>query len=65
MSDRSVLMLPGTMLDARLYAHQLAHLEGEHELTIGDLTHSSSIAELAADVLRDAPPRFALIGLSM
>jgi pimeloyl-ACP methyl ester carboxylesterase len=65
MSERSVLMLPGMMLDARLYAHQLAHLEGEHELTIGDLTRFSSIAELAADVLRDAPPRFALIGLSM
>ena len=58
-------MLPGMMLDARLYAHQLAQLEGEHELMVGDLTRSSSIAELAADVLRDAPPRFALIGLSM
>jgi pimeloyl-ACP methyl ester carboxylesterase len=58
-------MLPGMMLDARLYAHQLAHLGGAHATMVGDLTRSSSIAELAADVLRDAPQRFALVGLSM
>ena len=61
----SVVMLPGMMLDARLYAHQLAHLAGANTTMVGDLTRSSSIAELAADVLQDAPPRFALVGLSM
>lgn len=61
----SVVMLPGMMLDARLYAYQLAHLAGAHTTMVGDLTRSSSVTELAADVLRDAPRRFALIGLSM
>jgi pimeloyl-ACP methyl ester carboxylesterase len=53
------------MLDARLYAHQTAFLSQAYPTTIGDLTRSSSVAELAADVLREAPARFALIGLSM
>jgi pimeloyl-ACP methyl ester carboxylesterase len=58
-------MLPGMMLDARLYAHQMAELAHCSTTVVGDLTRSSSISELAQDVLRDAPPRFALIGLSM
>jgi pimeloyl-ACP methyl ester carboxylesterase len=58
-------MLPGMMLDARLYAHQRAKLAHSYTTVIGDLTRSSSISTLAQDVLRDAPPRFALIGLSM
>jgi pimeloyl-ACP methyl ester carboxylesterase len=58
-------MLPGMMLDARLYAHQMAELAHCYTTFVGDLTRSSSISELAQDVLRDAPPRFALIGLSM
>jgi pimeloyl-ACP methyl ester carboxylesterase len=65
MSASSVLLLPGMMLDARLYAHQLTHFDVGHAPLVGDLTRSSSIADLAADVLQDAPPKFALVGLSM
>jgi pimeloyl-ACP methyl ester carboxylesterase len=65
MSPPSVLMLPGMMLDARLYAHQRAEFAHSYTTVVGDLTRSSSISELAQDVLRDAPSRFALIGLSM
>jgi pimeloyl-ACP methyl ester carboxylesterase len=65
MSAASVVLLPGMMLDARLYAHQLAHLSPAASVTVADLGRSSSVAGLAADVLRDAPPQFALVGLSM
>ena len=65
MFPNSVLMLPGMMLDARLYAHQLARLSGAYATSFGDLTRSSSIPGLARDVLEDAPERFALIGLSL
>jgi pimeloyl-ACP methyl ester carboxylesterase len=58
-------MLPGMMLDARLYAYQSAKLAPSYATVVGDLTRSSSISALAQDVLGDAPERFALIGLSM
>ena len=58
-------MLPGMMLDARLYAYQIAKLAPFYATMVGDLTRSSAISELAQDVLGDAPERFALIGLSM
>lgn len=53
------------MLDARMYAHQLEHFAARYATSVGDITRSSSISQLGADVLRDAPPRFALVGLSM
>jgi pimeloyl-ACP methyl ester carboxylesterase len=65
MQAQSVLLLPGMMLDGRMYAHQLEHFAAHYDTSVGDITRSSSIAELAADVLREAPPRFALVGLSM
>lgn len=65
MSAPSILMLPGMMLDARLYAHQLVGLADSYAAVVADLTRSSSMAALAKDVLKDAPPRFALVGLSM
>lgn len=53
------------MLDQRLYARQIAALRTCADVRVGDITRSESIGNLAADVLRDAPPRFALAGLSM
>jgi pimeloyl-ACP methyl ester carboxylesterase len=61
----SLLLLPGMMLDRRMYEPQLSSLSGNFTTIVADLTRSSSIGQLAADVLRDAPPQFALIGLSM
>ena len=65
MSLPPVLLLPGMMLDQRAYAGQLASLARLTEVMIGDIGQSESIVAIAADVLRTAPPRFALVGLSM
>ena len=65
MAPSSVLLLPGMMLDQRLFSHQLAALGDAYATVVGDLTRSESVDELAEDVLRDAPPRFGLVGLSM
>lgn len=59
-----VLFLPGMMLDGRVYAGTLAGL-GEHAAVVGDTTGADSIAALADAILHRAPPRFALVGLSM
>ena len=59
-----LVLIPGMMCDARMWGGLPAALhprEVIHALPIG----AETILELAAEVLRTAPPRFALAGLSM
>lgn len=66
MSDRfPLILLPGMPLDGALWEHQTRHLADVSEPTVGDLTGQEAMAALAAAVLAQAPPRFALAGLSM
>lgn len=58
-------MLPGTLCDARLWAHQTQDLVDIAAPSVGDLTRDSAIAAMAARALAAAPPRFALAGLSL
>ena len=64
-----VLLLPGMMCDHRLFAYQIAHLERDTARQLMVLTPTldtaSSMPELAADLLKTAPPLFSLCGLSM
>ena len=64
MSD-PIVLLPGLLCDHRLYAGQLPALEARGDVMVGDLTCRDSIPGLAAQILDEAPPRFALVGLSM
>lgn len=59
-----LLLIPGMMCDARMWGGLPAALhprEIGHALPMGHDTMQA----LAAEILRDAPPRFALAGLSM
>ncbi len=60
-----LILLPGMMCDGRLFTHQMAAFSTERLVTVGALTGAASFADLAAAILRNAPPRFALAGLSM
>jgi pimeloyl-ACP methyl ester carboxylesterase len=60
-----LVLLPGTLCDARLWAPQLADLSDVAQCGVGDLSGDESIAGLASSVLDSAPPRFALAGLSL
>jgi len=60
-----LLLLPGLLNDARLWAAQLEGLAGTAECRTGDLTAADNIPDLARAVIAAAPPRFALGGLSM
>jgi pimeloyl-ACP methyl ester carboxylesterase len=60
-----LVLLPGMMCDARLFAPQVAALSARRTVQVAALTGHATMAALAAEVLRDAPPRFALAGLSM
>jgi pimeloyl-ACP methyl ester carboxylesterase len=60
-----LVMLPGMMCDARLFAPQLAAFSGQRNVMVGAMVGQADMAALARQVLQDAPPQFALMGLSM
>ncbi|MEM1379627.1 MAG: alpha/beta fold hydrolase [Pseudomonadota bacterium] len=63
---RHVVFLPGFLCDQRLFSSQREALFAQGiQSSVADLTGAASIERLAAQVLRAAPDRFALVGLSM
>ena len=64
MNDPLVL-LPGMMCDARLYGPQITAFSHERSVMVTPIGDHDTVAALAVDVLADAPPVFALAGLSM
>ncbi|MZR14556.1 alpha/beta fold hydrolase [Maritimibacter sp. DP07] len=60
-----LVLLPGMMCDARLFFPQIAALSGRRSVMTAPIGGADSMAALARRVLADAPPRFALAGLSM
>ncbi|MBL8525775.1 MAG: alpha/beta fold hydrolase [Betaproteobacteria bacterium] len=62
---QNLVLLPGLLCDERLYRAQIDDLADIARCSVADLTVADSITELAAEVLKHSPPRFALAGLSM
>jgi pimeloyl-ACP methyl ester carboxylesterase len=60
-----LLLLPGLLLDERLYKHQVDALQDVTKIQVPDLTQDDTISAMATRVLSAAPERFALCGLSM
>ncbi|WP_068115919.1 alpha/beta fold hydrolase [Tropicimonas marinistellae] len=60
-----LVLLPGMMCDARLFGPQFAAFSGRVPLVSFPIGNAASMAQLARGVLKHAPPRFALAGLSM
>lgn len=66
MAERTPLvLLPGLLCDAALWRAQTDALADVAAPHVPDLTGRDSVADLAAEVLSEAPGRFALAGLSM
>jgi len=59
------LLVPGLNCDARVYAGVARVLWPYGPITIANHTAGDTIATIAAAILADAPPRFALAGFSM
>ena len=59
-----LVLLPGHMCDARLFAPLVEALP-DRVCLVGDLTADDNVAAMARRVLASAPQRFALLGLSM
>lgn len=60
-----ILLVPGLNCSPRLYAAQLPALWAQGPVTVASHIHDETMEAIAARILADAPPRFALAGLSM
>jgi pimeloyl-ACP methyl ester carboxylesterase len=60
-----VVLIPGLLASARLYAAQIPELWRCGAVMIADHTRDTSMERIAQRLLAAAPPRFALAGLSM
>ncbi len=66
MSTReTVILVPGLLCDADVWAHQIAALSPRYEVIVPDLTRHDSLQGMAAHILEGAPERFSIIGHSM
>ena len=63
MAAKNVLLLPGMMCDARMWAGQIEAIE--RPVSVPDLSVHDNFVDMAASVLGNAPDRFAVAGLSM
>ncbi|MBJ6126041.1 alpha/beta fold hydrolase [Microvirga splendida] len=61
----TLVLIPGLACTSRLFEPQVAALAGERTILIADHTRDDSIPAIAARLLREAPERFAVAGLSM
>lgn len=60
-----LVLIPGLLCDAELWAHQVRHLSDLADCRIADTLAADSMDGLAAAILARAPTHFALAGLSM
>lgn len=60
-----LLLVPGLLCSARLYAPQVVALWPYGPVMVADHRRDADVQAIAARVLANAPPRFALAGLSM
>ncbi|WP_170465135.1 alpha/beta fold hydrolase [Ruegeria arenilitoris] len=60
-----LLLLPGLMCDARVFAPQVAHFSRQRAVTVAPVSLGERIEEIASGLLDQLPHRFALAGLSM
>ncbi|MBF9232490.1 alpha/beta fold hydrolase [Microvirga alba] len=63
--SETLILVPGLGNTPRLYEPQIAVLSSGRKIIVADHMRDDSIAAIAARLLKDAPERFALAGLSM
>lgn len=65
MGTLPLILIPGMMCDARLFHPQIAAFSGWCSLHLPPISQHDSVEAIAAEILQNAPPQFALAGLSM
>jgi pimeloyl-ACP methyl ester carboxylesterase len=62
---QAIVLVPGLNCSPRLYTAQLPALWRFGQVAVADHTRDDTMAAIARRILAEAPPRFALAGLSM
>ncbi len=65
MTELPIVLVPGLNCSARLYAEQIPALWRFGPVIVADHTRDETMDAIARRILANAPPRFALAGLSM
>lgn len=65
MSSMPFLLIPGLNSTPEVFRHAIPALWSFGPVTVANHTDGEGVAGIAAAILRDAPPRFALLGFSM
>jgi len=60
-----VVLVPGLLCSSEIFAAQIPQLWALGPVTVASTLEGDRIEDAAASILRDAPPRFALAGISM
>ncbi len=60
-----LMLLPAMGCDGRLWAHQILDLADVAQPEFNDLSQDDTLEAMAARVLAEAPPRFAVAGVSL
>ena len=61
----NLVMIPGLLCSDALFADQIAGLKDHATVSIGRVLKQNNLANMASEILRVAPPTFALAGLSL
>ncbi|MGB7437465.1 MAG: alpha/beta hydrolase [Candidatus Acidiferrum sp.] len=61
----SLVLIPGLLCDRRLWHDQIEALGANYEVLVADITQDSTLSEMTASVLTQAPERFSLAGFSL
>ncbi|MDP3494060.1 MAG: alpha/beta fold hydrolase [Hyphomonadaceae bacterium] len=65
MSGTPIVFIPGLMCTGRIYQHQIEELGQTHPLLLANHWSAPTMKEVAAQILKATPDRFALVGTSM
>lgn len=63
--NEALLLLPGMMCDGRLFSQQIAAFSSNRPIMVAPLIGADNFTDMAAQILENAPAKFALAGLSM
>jgi pimeloyl-ACP methyl ester carboxylesterase len=64
-ASQPIVLVPGLFCTPRMYAEQIPALWQFGPVTVADHRRHNSMADIARSILVNAPPSFALVGLSM
>ncbi len=65
MSQMPLILLPGMLCDDALWSYQRTHLSDIADVSVEKLIGADTLTGMAREILRRAPERFALAGLSL